>query len=151
MPITPRCHALCCSILYLFTTESPTHFSFFLNKPLNCLWFIYPNFERYRFPAESSLTLDLWNKAIFLFFLTVVMAQSAHSNCKDTFGCAHCFCTNACRCVFWIPFCLDYIKQQSIGWTKWIKDESSESMISWLIGHRNNGVLVTGRHQKYWS
>ncbi len=66
MPMTQRCHVLCFTILYLSTTEFPTHFSFFLNKHWNCLWFIYPNFERYLFPAESSLTLDLWNKAIFL-------------------------------------------------------------------------------------
>ncbi len=69
MPMKQRRHVLCFTILYLSTTEFPTRFSFFLNKHLNCLWFNYPNFERYLFPAESSLTLDLWNKAIFLSYL----------------------------------------------------------------------------------
>ncbi len=67
MPMSQRCHVLCFAILYLFSIESPTRFFFFLNKSLNCLWFVYRNFERYLFPAESSLTLDLWNKAIFSF------------------------------------------------------------------------------------
>ncbi len=66
VPMALRCHAPSFPIPYLFTTESPTPFSFFLNKPLSCLLFTYPNFERYLFRAESSLTLDLWNKAIFL-------------------------------------------------------------------------------------
>ncbi len=59
MPLTQRCHVLCFTVLYLSTTEPPIRFSFFLNKPWNCLRFIYPNFERFLFPAESSLTLDL--------------------------------------------------------------------------------------------
>ncbi len=59
MPTTQRCLVLCFTILYLSTAEFPTRFSFFLNKHLNCLWFIYPNFERYLFPAESSLTLEI--------------------------------------------------------------------------------------------
>ncbi len=69
MPTTLRCQVLCFTILYLFTTESPTRLSFFLNKPWNCLWIVYHNFERYLFLAESSLTLNLWNKAIFLSYL----------------------------------------------------------------------------------
>ncbi len=28
------------------------------------LWFIHPHFKRYLYPAESSLTLNLWNEAI---------------------------------------------------------------------------------------
>ncbi len=70
MPMTQRCHVLCFTILYLSSTEFPTRFSFFLNKHLNCLWLSYSNFERYLFPAENSLTLDLWNKAIFLSYLS---------------------------------------------------------------------------------
>ncbi len=100
MPMTLRCQVLCFKILYLFTTEFPTRLSFFLNKHWNCLWIVNRNFERYLFPAESSLewpratlrarnvsikyciqpvetqvflhinesslTLNLWNKAIFL-------------------------------------------------------------------------------------
>ncbi len=73
MPMTLRWYVLCFTILYLFTTESPTRFSFFLNKPWNCLGIAYRNFERYLFPAESSLTLSLLNKAIFLSFLIWVL------------------------------------------------------------------------------
>ncbi len=77
MPLTQSCHVLCFTVLYLSTTEPPTRCPFFLNKPLNGLWFIYPNFERYLFPAESSHTSDLWNKAIFLSYLifSVYLAQ----------------------------------------------------------------------------
>ncbi len=64
-----RCHVLSFKIRYLSTIEFPTRFSFYLNKPLNCLWTIYLNFERCHFPAENSLTLHLWNKAITLSYL----------------------------------------------------------------------------------
>ncbi len=69
MPMTLRCQVLCFTILYLFITEFPTRLCFFLNKPWNCLWIVFRNFERYIFPAESWLTLNLWNKAIFLSYL----------------------------------------------------------------------------------
>ncbi len=79
MPMTPRCHVLCFTNLYFSTTESPARFSFFFNNPLNCLWFIYPTFERFLFPAESSLTLDLWNKAIFLSIYLILRPLTLHS------------------------------------------------------------------------
>ncbi len=44
---------------------------FLLEHALNCLWIDYRNVERYLFPAESTLTLDLWNKAIFLSILGI--------------------------------------------------------------------------------
>ncbi len=69
MPMTLRCQVLCFTILYLFIAEFPTRLCFFLNKPWNCLWIVFRNLERYLFPAESSLTLNLWNKAIFLSYL----------------------------------------------------------------------------------
>ncbi len=65
MPMTQRCHDVCRTIPYLFTTESPTHFLFFLKK-WKYLWFIHPHFEHYPFLADSSLTLDLWNKIVSL-------------------------------------------------------------------------------------
>ncbi len=72
MPMTQRCLVLCFTILHLRTTESPKRFSFFLNKPLNGLWFYYSNKERYLFPAESLLTLHLWNKAIFSYLILFI-------------------------------------------------------------------------------
>ncbi len=69
MPMTQRCHDLCCTIPYLFTTDSPTHFLFFLKK-WKYLWFIRPHFEHYPFPVDSSITLDLWNKIISLLKLS---------------------------------------------------------------------------------
>ncbi len=71
MPVTLRWQVLCFTILHLFTTESPTRLCFFLNKPWNCLRIVYRNVERYLFPAESSLTLNLWNEAIF--FLSLIL------------------------------------------------------------------------------
>ncbi len=52
MPMTQRRHILRFTIPYLWTTESPIRFPFFL-KNSNYLCCTHPHLERYPFPAES--------------------------------------------------------------------------------------------------
>ncbi len=69
--MTRRCHALRFIILYVFTAKSLSRCPFSLKNSI-FLWFIHPHFERNLFPAESSLTLNLWNKAILLLLLLLM-------------------------------------------------------------------------------